>query len=406
MAIDPRISLMGQPSDMASAVMGGIKIGEDLRNRGVRDTILRQSQQVNQMNIAQAQGQYQYKLLSSLKSVPIEQRAALFAQQMPMLEQMGIQGMPDLSDRGIEQGMMATAPFMSAEQQPKSPFAAVDTSKYTPESISAFQQTGDYSKLIVIGDEAADKPPISSISPNDYYLDSIELFKKSGNYTDLVPIKKPVDGDPNTLEIQKETRNELRSGLTDIKKQAGDMYTNYSKLENLGEEMRKGNRSAVAQGLVALVKLGDPGSVVKEEELKMALGAKSPIAAVVETLRGAGVDGGVITAIQQSVDPLNPDTVDVDQIIATADAMMLPNIENILGAYDVANQRGTELLSEQGYNSIFGVKIPLINKLRSLNGEITAKRDARAMGLTSPTNPPVPPVPPVSDKPPVKWSDM
>mgnify|MGYP006929197035 CR=1 FL=1 len=112
---------MGQPSDMASAVMGGMKIGEDLRNRGVRDTILRQSQQVNQMNIAQAQGQYQYKLLSSLKSVPIEQRAALFAQQMPMLEQMGIQGMPDLSDRGIEQGMMATAPFM---QQDKSDIPA------------------------------------------------------------------------------------------------------------------------------------------------------------------------------------------------------------------------------------------------------------------------------------------
>ena len=400
MAIRPEIALQAQVANLPAAVMGGLQIGENIRNRGVRDTILRQEKQVNQMNIAQAQGQYRYKLRSSLMELPAEDRASRFAQQMDVWESMGGSGVPDLSNQGLTQGMMLDKPFMSAEQQPKSPFAAVDTSKYTPESISAFQQTGDYSKLIVIGDEAADKPPISSISPNDYYLDSIELFKKSGNYTDLVPIKKPVDGDPNTLEIQKETRNELRSGLTDIKKQAGDMYTNYSKLENLGEEMRKGNRSAVAQGLVALVKLGDPGSVVKEEELKMALGAKSPIAAVVETLRGAGVDGGVITAIQQSVDPLNPDTVDVDQIIATADAMMLPNIENILGAYDVANQRGTELLSEQGYNSIFGVKIPLINKLRSLNGQITASRDARAMGLTSPTNPPV------SDKPPVKWSDM
>ena len=406
MAIRPEIALQAQVANLPAAVMGGLQIGENIRNRGVRDTILRQEKQVNQMNIAQAQGQYRYKLRSSLMELPAEDRASRFAQQMDVWESMGGSGVPDLSNQGLTQGMMLDKPFMSAEQQPKSPFAAVDTSKYTPESISAFQQTGDYSKLIVIGDEAADKPPISSISPNDYYLDSIELFKKSGNYTDLVPIKKPVDGDPNTLEIQKETRNELRSGLTDIKKQAGDMYTNYSKLENLGEEMRKGNRSAVAQGLVALVKLGDPGSVVKEEELKMALGAQSPVAAVVDALRGAGVDGGVITAIQQSLDPLNPGTVNVDQIIATADAMMLPNIENILGAYDVANQRGTELLSEQGYNSIFGVKIPLINKLRSLNGQITASRDARAKGLTSPTNQPVPPVPPVSDKPPVKWSDM
>ena len=130
MAIDPRISLMGQPSDMASAVMGGMKIGEDLRNRGVRDTILRQEKQVNQMNIAQAQGQYQYKLLSSLKSVPIEQRAALFAQQMPMLEQMGIQGMPDLSDRGIEQGMMATAPFMQQDQSKQNVPAEIQTFNY------------------------------------------------------------------------------------------------------------------------------------------------------------------------------------------------------------------------------------------------------------------------------------
>jgi len=53
MAIDPRIALTGQSANMPAAVMGGLQIGENIRNRGVRDTILRQEKQVNQMNIAQ-----------------------------------------------------------------------------------------------------------------------------------------------------------------------------------------------------------------------------------------------------------------------------------------------------------------------------------------------------------------
>jgi hypothetical protein len=66
-------------------------------------------------------------------------------------------------------------------------FAPIDASKYTPESIRAFNLSGDQSDL-----EAKEKPEkaekiISNINAADYTPASVQIFSVSGNYADLVP---------------------------------------------------------------------------------------------------------------------------------------------------------------------------------------------------------------------------
>ena len=130
MAIRPEIALQAQVANLPAAVMGGLQIGENIRNRGVRDTILRQEKQVNQMNIAQAQGQYRYKLRSSLMELPAADRASRFAQQMDVWESMGGSGVPDLSNQGLTQGMMLDKPFMQQDQSKQNVPAEMQTFDY------------------------------------------------------------------------------------------------------------------------------------------------------------------------------------------------------------------------------------------------------------------------------------
>lgn len=195
----------------------------------------------------------------------------------------------------------------------------------------------------------ASRIDFAKIDPSKFTQESVAAAEQSGRYSDLVPI-----GDPSTEPVYiGELRKELRTDVGKLETEARALTTNFNKLNNLAAEMRTGkNRTAVAQGLVALVKLGDPGSVVKEEELKQALGAQSPTAAVADLLRDKGTSKSVIDAITQAIDPLNPASVNVDSILATAEAMLRPNAEAIASSYGAAKERSGQL-SEAGRNTIF-----------------------------------------------------
>ena len=131
MAIRPEIALQAQVANIPAAVMGGLQIGENIRNRGVRDTILRQEKQVNQMNIAQAQGQYQYNLARKLLEIPdVGERAAVAAQHIGTLNQMGVGGVLDVSDKGLQGLVATTQPFMQQDQSKQNVPAEIQTFNY------------------------------------------------------------------------------------------------------------------------------------------------------------------------------------------------------------------------------------------------------------------------------------
>lgn len=154
-------------------------------------------------------------------------------------------------------------------------------------------------------------------------------------------------------EYTKELRGELRKGMTETYNAAKTLKTNYNKIVNLADEVKKGNRTAVAQMGVALVKLGDPTSVVKDEELKQAFAAQDPRAAVMDVLRNGGVNDQTIQAFQMAIDPLNPKAINMENILTTADAMLGSNRGALLDSFKSLSNRGLQNLTAGGYKSVF-----------------------------------------------------
>lgn len=129
MAIDPRISLAGQPLDVMSSLTQGLAAGENIRNMGVRDAILRQQQQLQQQTIQQnrqtqaLQGMQTFgAALQGAMNVPdLAQRAKIWSQQIPALTELGIPESKlrsvDLSNEGLKNTLAQLQPFMKQQEQ-------------------------------------------------------------------------------------------------------------------------------------------------------------------------------------------------------------------------------------------------------------------------------------------------
>lgn len=185
-------------------------------------------------------------------------------------------------------------------------------------------------------------------------------------------------------KVQEETRGEIRSGVAALENQAGEIKSNFSKLENLAERVRGGDRTATSQLLVALVKLGDPGSVVKESEMAAALNTPNPVAYLAD--KGV-VDPGLMDTILATVDPLNPKTVNIDSVLATGRALVASNAPVIQEKYNRYKERGkfagSETIFSKGRDALFS-SLPSIgskysgapvtpNKVEALRAQLRAK---------------------------------
>ena len=165
------------------------------------------------------------------------------------------------------------------------PFGAIDISKYTPESISEFQKTKDYGKLIPIqerrgtnignidptkftpeslatyqetgnlGDlkqiSAIEKgeSPFAKINTSDYTTKSLAAFQKSGNYADLVPKENAIKSTNDYTEPQLDQLSgkyvflPKKPGLP-IRDLAGNVVTDVKLAEKAGEKLTEGERTA------------------------------------------------------------------------------------------------------------------------------------------------------------------
>jgi len=185
------------------------------------------------------------------------------------------------------------------------------------------------------------------------------------------------------IEIRKETRGGIRKQLGAISKEANVIRSNYKKLENLAGEIRKGNRQAVPQALVAIVKLGDPGSIVSTNEMKGALNSEDPIAAVFNLLTGKGVNTDLAQSIAGKIDPLNPENINVDDLLATGRATVSAFVPTLQDRFASENEIAEENLTPAGKKSLFSQG--LRNNINSLSDLIPAKpapvQDLSSMSL-------------------------
>jgi hypothetical protein len=90
------------------------------------------------------------------------------------------------------------AQLKQASQSPRDRFGAVMPQNYTPESLAAFQRTGNYGDLVPVMKGAA----FGNVNPGQFTPESLARYQQTGNYADLVPFRAPVQidqGDRKTL---------------------------------------------------------------------------------------------------------------------------------------------------------------------------------------------------------------
>lgn len=97
MALDPRIALAGNVTDIRSAITGGLEQGEMIRQKDVRDQILSQEAEVNNQTIEQRRREMALNsakttmnVLKGLENQPIDKRATILAQNTQMLIEAGV----------------------------------------------------------------------------------------------------------------------------------------------------------------------------------------------------------------------------------------------------------------------------------------------------------------------------
>lgn len=178
----------------------------------------------------------------------------------------------------------------------------------------------------------------------------------------------------SVAENRKEIRASVRKQVSSIRKEEGILTTNFKKIRELGDEIDKSNRSAVSQALVALVKLGDPTSVVRPSEAAAALNNPSILAAL---FTDAGTDQSIVDAAIRAIDPLNPGVLRKGDIIATADALVLASVPSIQSRFGDAKTEGENLLKST-FKTIFSGRLEKrVNALSDL-----VKREPAKINLT------------------------
>jgi len=160
--------------------------------------------------------------------------------------------------------------------------------------------------------------------------------------------------DKNLLKIREETRSRIGKSLDSIGGKMGSLTDNYKKVASLSKEIKKNNRYAVAQGLISLVKLGEPNSAVLASEMEAALNQKDPYAAAVAVLQKNAGSSEFAQSLSAKLDPLNPENVNIEDLMAVAGAQVRAQVPTLLSEYSEAEQLGADNLTQAGYKSVFG----------------------------------------------------
>ena len=184
-------------------------------------------------------------------------------------------------------------------------------------------------------------------------------------------LQAPGDGGD---EVRKEVRASLRKSVDEIGKGASTLETNYNKIQSLAAEVGKGNRTATAQALISLVKLGDPTSTVREGEMTSQLNTQNPIAAVADYLRGSNVADDVVSAVTAAMDPLNPKNVNVPNMLATASSLVSANVPALQASFAEAQQQAGDNLNQAGIRSIFPQR--MVDRIGGLSRLLPQKQAA------------------------------
>ena len=197
--------------------------------------------------------------------------------------------------------------------------------------------------------------------------DKTQALFKTPDGVEAIPITG-LTGDPNLKKLREELRTDTRNQVKTMTQQTTSIEESIDKASDLINLGRSGNRMAISSALIAVIKLGD-SSTVQAGELVVALNTQNPLEAVFSVLTGSGVSEDVANSVVSSMNPINPDVVNMDELQAVADVLINTRIKPLNATYNTLIEKA-KFLTPLGRESIFGVENNLqrrINALANLN---------------------------------------
>jgi hypothetical protein len=174
-------------------------------------------------------------------------------------------------------------------------------------------------------------------------------------------------GEPNANmgEIRKEVRANTGKTFRTLEGMVGAVESSFDKFDSLTKQIEGGNRSSVVPAIVALVKLGDPSSVVSQTEVLSSLNPQDPMGSLASALAKGGAGTDVINSVMTKLDVTNPENISVSDLRAVGESMLKSSVRSIANTYDGAYQLANENLTPEGFKSVFIKNLP--DRLSAIN---------------------------------------
>ena len=145
--------------------------------------------------------------------------------------------------------------------------------------------------------------------------DKTQALFKTPDGVMAIPITGLINSeDSKSKPYRAEMRARLGNSSDKLEEQVSSIETNYDKANELIALGKGGNRMAIASALIAVIKLGDD-STVRSDELAVALNTQQTPEALLNFFTGKGVSNDVAASVVASINPVNPDVVDMDELL-------------------------------------------------------------------------------------------
>ena len=205
----------------------------------------------------------------------------------------------------------------------------------------------------------------------------VPMLQPDGTIT-TVPVPVTMAPKPDqTIETERnEARDFIRSNVTNINKNMGEITSAYNKVSSLEPQMRAGNRSAINAAIMNVARLISPG-VVTDRDAAAFSGANTNVGAMYEFLSGKGVN---VEDLIRIYDPANPRIFNPDALLSVARNVTASSIPALIAQLEDQKNIATQYnLSPQFVASFLSENSAVLKSVREIQQSLVSAQPAGIM---------------------------
>lgn len=181
-------------------------------------------------------------------------------------------------------------------------------------------------------------------------------------------------------ELRRSELGKIAGTARALNKQIDEVTTAYNKVLGLESQMRNKSRAAINAGIMNVARLISPG-VVTDRDAAALSGAETSVGALFNFLQGKGVD---VNQLVRIVDPANPETFNVDQLMNVAKSVTASSIPSLLTGIQENRVEAVQYQAPQAMmRSLFSEDSPRMKSLQEIMGQVSPSEAPTGQGATT-----------------------